>query len=182
MKLGKVVLALSFVVAGASAAFAEQAPFATYNVVLDTPFPRLESSNPILAEPPAKSNVAFRIQNNTGKALYFVGNNEKQYIPVVSERTVTTPYSTEDFKAVDEAGNTVATWRLQGGQVQEAKIKSATEAEFAEWGRKLQGVIESAQNRTVSYSSYQSQQPAAAASAAPSAPADEAGTTVRGYW
>lgn len=129
-------------------AFAEGGPYATFEIKLDQSS-KFTDLSPTLAAPITKDHVAFHIVNNTGKALFF-NNNEGEYIPLVSNNTVTVPYqSGDEYKVVDADGNTVATWNLNGNKNRHvANVTSASQEQFAAWGSTLQQVIE---NQKVSY-------------------------------
>jgi hypothetical protein len=176
MKLGKAMVALSalVIVSQAAAVFAEESPYATFNIRLEEN-PVQSQIDPALTQPVTKDKVAFRIQNNTNKAVYFMRGDQKTYIPVVSEATVELPYSTQEYKVVDDAGNTMTSWYMGPYVPAKANVEAASQAEFEQWGQKLQQVIASAQNRTVHYS-YQKQE------APYSGSRSERGKMIRGFW
>ena len=178
MKLGKALVALSalVVVAQATAVFAEEAPYTTFNIRVEEN-PVQTQIDPALTQPVGKDQVAFRIQNNTNKALFFMNGDQKTYIPVVSESTVQLPYSTQQYKVVDDSGNTVTSWYLGPYEPKMANVESASQAEFEQWGQKLQQVIASAQNRTVHYS-YNKEEAAPYGGHSRS----QRGKTIRGFW
>ncbi len=158
--------------------FAEDGPYATFEIKVN-PNPTVSNLSPAIVEPITKEQVSFHIINNTGKALFFNGD-EGQYIPLVSNNTVTVPYKAGDaYKVVDSDGATVAEWDLNGrieGQV--PNVSSASKEQFAAWGSTLQQVIE---NQKVAY-----QEPAAKPEPryyeGRSSRSASNGTTVRGYW
>ncbi len=158
--------------------FAEGGPYATFEIKVN-PNPSVSNLSPAIVEPITKDQVSFHIINNTGKALFFNGN-DGQYIPLVSNNTVTVPYKAgEAYKVVDADGATVAEWDLNGrmeGQV--PNVSSASKEQFAAWGSTLQQVIE---NQKVAY-----QEPAAKPEPryyeSRSSRSASSGTTVRGYW
>ena len=181
--IGKALLASSLVVLSGLSAFAADAPFVTYNVDLEANGVHMDAA-PVPTAGVTKENVAFRIVNNSGRAAYFVNGTERTYVPVVSQTTVTVPYTANQaYKVVDESGNTLASWHLQGGQVQQPTVQSASAEQYSEWGQRLQGVIENARNRTVSYSYNKTQTTEATARPAQSAPSQqEPKGFVRGFW
>lgn len=174
-KLGKALVAFTAFVAvfQATAVFAEDAPYMTYNIRLEEN-PVQTSLDPAMSQPVTKDRVAFHIHNNTNKEVFLVSGNDKSYIPIISENTVELPYSPQEFKVVDKSGNTMTSWYLGPYMPARANVQSASAAEFEQWGMQLRQVIASAQNRTVSYS-YQKQEPMYNNSPA-------TGGHVRGFW
>lgn len=174
-------LAASVAVAMSSAgAFAADGAYATFDIKLE-PNPQVSEVSPVVSTPITKDHVAFHIINNTGKALYF-NSNEGEYIPLVSNNTVTVPYQAGDsYKVVDAEGNTVATWNLNGnGAAKTTTVASASQDQFAQWGNTLQQVIS---NQKVSYQEppakpepqyYQSKGGASSQTASK--------TVIRGFW
>lgn len=158
------------------AAFAEPADtVATYNITIENN-PVVSDLSPEMMTPISKNQVAFHIINNTGKVLYFPDAGENAYIPVVSNNTVTVPFTPgQEYKVMDTDGNLVAKWHLGDAGPIKANVSSVTAEQFAEWDSKLQEVIE---NQKVSY-----QEP-------PSKPephyytksAHRVSHIVRGYW
>lgn len=173
------LLAAAVTVAMVPAVFADDAgPYATFHIKLE-PNPASSDASPAVTEPITKDHVAFHIVNNTGKALYF-NNNEGEYIPLVSNNTVTVPYHTGDvYKVVDTDGNTVATWNLNGNASSASSVSSASKEQYAAWGNTLQQVIE---NQKVAY-----QEPPAKAEpryyeSHSSHSHTASKTVIRGYW
>lgn len=174
------LLAAAFTVAMVPAVFADGPPYATFNIKLGQNPAANADLSPTLAEPITKDHVAFHIMNNTGKELFFnSNNNEGQYIPLVSNNTVTVPYHAGDeYKVVDADGNVVATWNLNGNGSNAAVASSASQEQYAAWGNTLQQVIE---NQKVAY-----QEPPAKAEPRyyEGRPAHHTSskTVIRGYW
>lgn len=140
------VLAVVVCLVKPGAALADDGPFATFNIKVENN-PTVSDVSPALSTPITKDKVAFHIENNTGHPLYF-GDANKEYIPIISNSTVTAPYAPGmEYKVMDEAGNTVATWTL-GGKSHTANVSSASSEQFATWGQTLQTVIA---NQRVSY-------------------------------
>ncbi|HEY9745848.1 MAG TPA: hypothetical protein V6C99_06480 [Oculatellaceae cyanobacterium] len=182
LKRGKALLAVAGLVAAVvpSIAFSEEAPFATYNIRLESTSVQTKAE-PVVSSPITKGVVAFRIENNTGKAVYFVNGNQKQYIPVVSNSTVIAPYSQEAYRVVDNQGQLVAEWTLDAAASQQSVAASASQAQFERWGEQIQQVLEASRNRTVSFE--QESKPAAAVMYTKTAkPAVSRNTVIRGYW
>src|SRR5690349_20374847 len=93
-------------------AFAAEGPYATFDIKVENTAAVSEVS-PVVTSPITKDQVQFHIINNTGKALYFANGQEMSYIPVVSNNTVTAPYTPgQQYKVVDVDGHTVAQWNL----------------------------------------------------------------------
>jgi hypothetical protein len=81
--------------------------------------------------------------------LYFPDAGDRAYIPVVSNNTLTVPFTPgQEYKVTDLDGNLVAKWHLGDAPPIKANVVSATKEQFAEWGSKLQQVIE---NQQVAY-------------------------------
>jgi hypothetical protein len=155
---------------------ADEGPYATFNIKVENN-PTISDVSPALTQPITKDKVAFRIENHTGRALYFE-DNDKEYIPVVSNDTVTAPYAPgKEYKLVDADGNTVATWTL-GGKTYQANAASATAEQFAAWSQSLQTVIA---NQKVTY-----QEPPAKMepnyNETHTIRSTSSGDVVRGYW
>lgn len=170
------VVAVSMVPAGA---FADEGPYATYHIKLE-PNPKASDYTPAVTTPITKDHVAFHIVNNTGKALFFNGN-EGEYIPLVSNNTVTVPYKAGDeYKVVDADGNTVANWNLNGNSNAESSAaSSASKEQFAAWGSTLQQVIE---NQKVAYQEPPAKPEPRYYESNSTRSAQSSGTVVRGYW
>jgi hypothetical protein len=183
LKSGKALLVLGLVCVSFNvAAMAEEAPFATFGIRLENT--AAQTKEPVVTTPITKNTVSFHIENNTGKAVYFVNGNEKEYIPVVSNATVTAPYSKEPYKVVDSEGKTVASWRLSQEAVEKANVNSASKEQFARWGEQIQQVLQSAQNRSFSYentTSYESKAEPSVSRASVRQPVKKH-AVIRGYW
>jgi len=177
-----------------------QPPYATYTVQV--------KCNPVLSKvqpvqlPITKDHVAFRIVNHTRGPIYFVNegtststssadnsqsSDKQDYIPVVSENTVTVPYSpTEnpEYKVVDEDGNTLIKWTLNYPTVPPVTLASATPEQFNKWEQDIQGVLENTRNRTVPEDpSLQKSEPVYNDSPSSSNHQEShSHSTVRGYW
>jgi len=156
-------------------AFADADTVATYNITIENN-PVVSDLSPEMMTPISKNQVAFHIINNTGRVLYFPDAGENAYIPVVSNNTITVPYTQgQEYKVMDMDGNMVAKWHLGDAKPITANVTPATAEQFAEWHSKLQEVIE---NQKVSY-----QEP-------PSKPepryytksSSRVSHTIRGYW
>lgn len=156
-------------------AFAADGNLATFNIRLEEN-PAQSDVLPVYSAPVTKDHVAFKIVNNTGKAIYLVNGNDRNYIPVVSNNTVEVPYQSAQYKVVDEAGNTVATWQLQAGAQQAATVQSASAAQYSDWEQRIQTVLENSRNRSwTAYTQQQSQSTSRAVT-------PQENTTVRGFW
>jgi hypothetical protein len=179
-KGGKALFVAASLACVSLSAMAEEAPYATYGVRLETT--AVQIKEPVMTSPVSKKSVAFRIENNTGKAAYFVNGAENEYIPVISQNTVIAPYTKEAYKVVDAEGNVIASWKLTNNGAQNVNVSSASKAQFSQWGDQLQQVMESTRNRSVSY--VGKSEPAvfySRSTSAPSAPVKKH-TVVRGYW
>lgn len=130
------------------AAFAAEGPYATFDIKVEPTAVDSEVS-PVVNAPITKDQVQFHIINNTGKALYFSNGQEQSYIPVVSNNTVTAPYTPgQEYKVVDGEGHTVAKWNLEGGRMAASSASGASQAQYAAWGDTIQQVLA---NQKVSY-------------------------------
>ncbi len=171
------ILAAAVAVAMVPAGAFAEGPYATFEIKLEEN-PKASDYTPVLTAPITKDQVAFHIVNNTGKSLFF-NSNEGEYIPLVSNNTVTVPYKAgEEYKVVDIDGNTIAQWNLNGSaQSQSSSVASASQAQFEQWGSTLQQVIS---NQKVAY-----QEPAAKPEPRyyeTRSSNTSSRTVVRGYW
>jgi hypothetical protein len=173
---GGLALAAVVCMTQSNVVMADEGPYATFNIKVEKTS-TVSDLSPALVHPITKDKVAFHIENHTGRALYFEGN-AKEYIPVVSNDTVIASYVPgQEYKLVDTAGNTVATWTL-GGKTYRTNVTSATSGQFAAWGETLQTVIA---NQKVSY-----QEPAAKPEPryyeTHTTHTTSSGEVVRGFW
>jgi len=146
----KRVLALGalFALSLPAVALAAEGPYATFDIKVESTAADSEVS-PVVTSPITKDQVQFHIINNTGKALYFSNGNEQSYIPVVSNSTVTAPYTVgREYKVVDGDGHTVAKWNLNGGKSTASSVSSASAEQYTQWGNTIQQVLA---NQKVSY-------------------------------
>jgi hypothetical protein len=152
---------------------ADDGALATFNIKVENN-PTISDLSPEMSTPITKDKVAFHIENNTGHALYFAGNSDKEYVPVISNTTVTASYAPgQEYKLVDEAGNTAATWTL-GGKDYSAHGASASAEQFASWQQTLESVIA---NQQVSY-----QEPLSKSEPRYFEKHNRNGSVVRGFW
>lgn len=171
-------------------------PYATFDIKLGNAIntDHVLKVTPEVSSEITKDTVAFHIFNNTGKEIYFVDGDQKQYIPLVSHNTVQASYYPgKEYMVFDMEDNAVASWTLGDAPVASANVTSASATDFSDWSQKLGQVI---QNQQVTYevapakpephyyNSTSSQQAAPAAvepAAAPSYPAQQ-NKVIRGYW
>jgi hypothetical protein len=82
-------------------AFAQnEAPYATFDVKLGSTINTdyVVKVTPEMPSEITKDTIAFHIFNNTGKEVYFVDGEDKQYIPLVSQNTVFAGYTPDGWK------------------------------------------------------------------------------------
>ncbi|WP_373532040.1 hypothetical protein [Vampirovibrio sp.] len=170
------VVAVSMVPANV---FADENPYATFRIRLE-PNPASSDYQPAVNEPITKKQVAFQIVNNTGKSLFF-NSREGEYIPLVSQSTVTLPYQPgEEYKVVDTDGNTFAQWNLNRSQSEATSVSSASKEQFTAWGNTLQQVID---NQKVAVQEPPAKsEPNYYQSHSSTTSHSSSGTVVRGYW
>lgn len=158
-------------------AFAVDGPYASYDIKVERTAAASEVT-PTGTFPITKDKVQFHIINNTGKALYFSNGTEKSYIPVVSNSTVTTAYVPgQEYKVVDDAGQTVAKWNMEQQRVGATSASSVSQSQFSQWESSLQQVI---QNQKVTYQEPPAKPEPHYYTSTPAAPSTSG--VVRGYW
>lgn len=179
------LLAVVSAVGQTSQSFADDNSYATFHIVIEDN-PQVSEVSPVVTSPITRNQVAFHIVNHTSKALYFANGDQSNYIPLVSNNTVTVPYKAgEQYKVVDGQGQTVAVWNLNGGAATSnasSSQSSASASQYSEWSSQLQRVIE---NQKVTY-----QEPVAKAephyyeqsSSKRASSNAQQKTVVRGYW
>ena len=150
----------------------------TYQVVLD--------NNPINHRVPAwvepqDGMVAFQIINNSSEAVYFDHNGQKDYIPNISQNTVTVPYSGDGrYHLVDINGNEVLAWQslVMGASSNASSSEiSARNQQHSRWSSELQTII---RNQQVSIPVFEQNDPPHHDPIQSSAPASRG--VVRGFW
>jgi len=158
-------------------AFADAETFTTFDIIIENN-PVVSDLSPEIMTPISKGQVGFHLMNNTGEALFFNDGTNSTYIPVVSNTTVVAPYEPgQEYKVTDMEGNMVAKWHVGDAKPITANVTPATAEQFAEWGSKLQQVIE---NQKVTY-----QEPPAKPEPryyTQSSRRHHASDTIRGYW
>jgi len=129
-------------------------PYATYKIVVESNS-RL-SQAPTALKPITKDHVSFQIVNNTRGVIYFVNGDQKLFIPMVSENTVTVPYSPSEnpeYKIMDEAGTVLLRWKLNYPVQNQVTVSSTSQELFSQWEQSIQSVLEATRNRSVLESS-----------------------------
>lgn len=106
---------------------------------------KVEPMNYLSKYPPSmiysgeKDAVAFQVLNRQPRAVFFVKDGEKSYIPVVSENTVNLREITAEgrkYSIEDAEGNTLFSGEVRLGDKPEYLVQGSN-ANYDEWARQL---------------------------------------------
>jgi hypothetical protein len=148
---------------------------------------KVEPMNYLSKYPPSliysgeKDAVAFQVLNHQARAVYFVNNGEKNYIPVVSENTVNFRGVTTEgnkYSIEDAEGNTLFSGEVRLGDKPEYLVNGSN-ANYDEWARQLARFNSS--DYIPKVEEYQQNDPPRSANYH-ERNSESHGRSVRGYW